>query len=119
MITRRVREWPRATAAVAVLAIGLILLGVLVASGGSGGAAHAASSPPAATHPQGSASGAGSSGSASRATITRLQASLKHESNQLAAVQGELTASQAATRCWQGKAHHPRKERAVQCPQGS
>lgn len=115
MITRRVREWPRATAAVTVLAIGLILLGVLVASAGSGGSAHAASKPPA-SHPQAPASGAGPSASASRATIARLQASLKHESDQLATARSALTASQTATRCWQGKAHHPRKERAVQCP---
>lgn len=118
MITRRLREWPRATVAVSVLALGLILLGVLVASAGSGGAAHAASKPPA-THPTASGSATGSSPSAARATITRLQASLKHESDQLAAAHGELVASQAATRCWQGKAHHPRKEHAVQCPQGS
>jgi hypothetical protein len=110
VIARRLREWPRATAAVAVLAIGLVLVGVLVASAGSGGSARAASAPQVAHGP------AATSAGAARATITRLQASLKHESDQLAAARGALSASQAATRCWQGKAHHPRKERAVQCP---
>jgi hypothetical protein len=120
VIARRLREWPRATVAVVVLAIGLVLIGVLVASTGSGGAAHAASrSQPAHSESSASASAAGRSAVAARGTINRLQASLRRDSDQLAAARSALATSQAATRCWQGKAHHPRKERAVQCPQGS
>jgi type VI protein secretion system component VasK len=119
MITRRVREWPRATAAVSVLAIGLILLGVLVASTGSSSPAHAASPPPVNRGQAAAQAKASPSASAAHATIARLQKSLTQESGQLTAARSALAASRADIQCWQGKARHPRKERAVKCGTGS
>jgi len=118
VITRRLREWPRATVAVAVLAVGLVLIGVLLASTGSGGSARAAAQPPAA---RGAAAGSTSARALSvdRATIARLKKSLTQESSQVASARSALTASEAESQCWQGKARHPRKERAVKCETGS
>jgi hypothetical protein len=115
VIARRLREWPRATAAVAVLAVGLVLIGVLVASTGSGGSARAASR----SQPAHAAATNAPAGAAGKAQLARLQYRLTQATDQLAATRSALTASQAAVQCWQGKAHHPRKERAVTCPAGS
>ena len=131
MIARRVREWPRATVAVALLAVGLVLIGVLLASTGSGGSARAASAPSKVSHTPAAGSAAPGALNAERATkapapgladkaqIIRLQKSLTQESGQLAAARSALAASQADVSCWQGKARHPRKERAVKCGTGS
>jgi hypothetical protein len=112
MTTRRLREWPRMIAAVTVVAVLLVLVGVLVASTGSGATRTVSAKPAAAV------ARAAPPSRAQKHEIAELQARLKRQSAELAAARSALGASRARTRCWRSKARHPRKERAVRCPTG-
>jgi Skp family chaperone for outer membrane proteins len=112
---RRVREWPRLVAAVAVAAVLLVLIGVVVASAGSGGTKTVSAKPAAAvtSAPRPAAS------NADKQQVAKLRSELRRQSAELTAARKALSASKARTRCWRTKARHPKKERTVQCPTGS
>jgi Ni/Co efflux regulator RcnB len=120
MMGRRVREWPRLVAAVAVVAVALVLIGVVVASASSGGTktvsakqtAVVTRAPQAAT-PKPAAS------DADKQRIANLQAQIKRQSTELTATRHALSTSIARTHCWRNKARNPEKERTVRCSTGS
>ena len=116
MMGRRVREWPRLVAAVAVAAVLLVLIGVVVASASSGGSKTVTAKPAAAVR---AAPTTVISSNGDKQQVAKLQAQLKRQSAELTATQRALTASIARTRCWRSKAHHSKTDRTVQCPTGS
>jgi septal ring factor EnvC (AmiA/AmiB activator) len=111
MMGRRVREWPRLAAAVAVAAVLLVLIGVVVASASSGPTKTVTAKPAAAV----SAAPKAAASTADKQQIASLQAQLKRQSTELAATRHALGASQARARCWHAKARHPKKERTLHC----
>ena len=116
MMGRRVREWPRLVAAVAVVAVLLVLVGVVVASASSGGSKTVTAKPAAAVRP---APTPVISSTGDKQQVAKLQSQLKRQSTVLTATQNALASSKARTRCWRNKARHPKKDRTVQCPTGS
>jgi septal ring factor EnvC (AmiA/AmiB activator) len=116
MMGRRVREWPRLVAAVAVAAVLLVLIGVVVASASSGGSKTVTAKPAAAVR---AAPTTVISSNGDKQQVAKLQSQLKRQSTELTATQKALAASKARTRCWRDKARHPKKDRTVQCPTGS
>jgi hypothetical protein len=115
MMGRRLREWPRLVAAVAVAAGLLVLIGVVVASAGSGDTKIVSAKPAAAVSPAPKPA----ESNAGKQQVAALRAQLKHQSTELAATRHALGASRARTRCWRIKARHPKKERDLHCPTGS
>jgi hypothetical protein len=122
MMGRRVREWPRLVAAVAVAAVALVLIGVVVASASSGGTktvtAKPAASVSSAPKPAAPASKPAAS-DAAKQQIAKLRSQLKTQSTELATTRHALSVSIARTHCWRNKAGNPAKERTVHCPTGS
>lgn len=111
MSGRRIREWPRLVTAVSVLAVLLVAIGVLVASAASGSTTPrprivAARSP--------SVSRVALSSDA--AQIARLRTELGTQATQLRQLRSELGRARAGAGCWERKARHPRKTRALRCP---
>jgi hypothetical protein len=111
MMGRRLREWPRLVAAVAVAAVLLVLIGVVVASASSGGTKTVSAKPAAAVR----SAPKPVSSTADKQQIARLQGQLKRQSTELAASRHALGTSQARARCWRTKARHPKKERTLHC----
>jgi hypothetical protein len=126
---RRLREWPRLTAAVVVLAVVLVLVGVLVASaGGSSGSSgasagsggSAASAKLAAIQHSHAAQLAGLRSantqlSAQRRQITALQARLANRTQQLSVLARRAARSRIDARCWHARALHPAGFRVSRC----
>jgi negative regulator of sigma E activity len=120
MMGRRVREWPRLVAAVAVAAVALVLIGVVVASASSGGTKTVSAKQTAVVTPAPKAAVPKPAASnADKQRIARLQAQLKRQSTQLTAARHALSTSIARTHCWRNKANNPAKKRSVHCPTGS
>jgi type II secretory pathway pseudopilin PulG len=112
MTAQRLREWPRLIAAIGVLAIVLVLVGVLVASASAGG-----------TNQSGTINSLRRVNATQSARLTgdarrlaTLRASLTAETGRLATARTELATSQSVAQCWQGKARHPKREKGIVCP---
>ena len=117
MMGRRLREWPRLVAAVAVAAVLLVVIGVVVASASSGGTKTVTAKPVAAVTSAPPPAAASSNGD--KQQIAKLQSELKRQSTELKGAQHALTVSKARTHCWRIKARDPKKNRTVHCPTGS
>jgi septal ring factor EnvC (AmiA/AmiB activator) len=117
MMGRRLREWPRLVAAIAVAAVLLVVVGVVVASASSGGTKTVTAKPAAAVTSAPKPAAPSSNGD--KQQIAKLQAELKRQSTELTDAQHALSASKSRTRCWRIKARHPKKDRTVRCPTGS
>ena len=115
MMGRRLREWPRLVAAVAVAAVLLVLIGVVVASASSGGTKTVSAKPAASVR----VTSRSAASAADKQQIARLRTEIKKQSTELAATRHALGVSQARTRCWRTKARHPKKQRHLHCPVGA
>ena len=118
MMGRRLREWPRLVAAVAVAAVVLVLIGVVVASASSGGT-KTVTAKPAAAVTSAPKPAAASTSNADKQQIAKLHSELKRQSIELTGAQHALTVSKARTHCWRIKARDPKKYRTLHCPTGS
>jgi negative regulator of sigma E activity len=122
MMGRRVREWPRLVAAVAVAAVALVLIGVVVASASSGGTKTVSARQTAVVTPAPVPKAAAPKPAASKADkrrIANLQAQIKRQSTELTSTRHELATSIARTHCWRNKASDPAKQRTLHCATGS
>jgi hypothetical protein len=116
---RRVREWPRLVAAVAVAAVALVLIGVVVASASSGGTKTVSETVSAKRTAVVTSAPKPAASNADKQRIANLQAQLKRQSTELTTARHALSTSIARTHCWRNKANNPAKERSVRCPTGS